>query len=238
MSSLARNFSLIALLLITAGALWAFGKAWLADHPEHDPAAPFTLTQRDGWATDRKLTALRSDPAVCRAVLVRSGVSFTKLNPIGEGTCRRADRMTLDDGLPLRPRGADATCAVKAGTVRWLQQRVQPVAIRILGSRVTSLEHLGTGSCRRIGGGETGTWSEHAMGNAIDIAAFRLADGRRISVLDDWSGQDRERRAFLRAAHAAACRDFGTVLGPEYNTAHRDHFHLDQALRGWGTFCR
>lgn len=238
MSSLARNFSLIALLLIVFGALWVFAKAWLADHPEHDPAAPFTLSQKDGWATGRKLAALRSDTAVCRSVLTRSAIGLSELPPAGEGTCRRADRLRLDDGLALRPRGADATCAVKAGTIRWLEYRLQPVAQQILGSPVATLEHLGTNSCRRIGGGETGSWSEHATGNAIDIAAFVLADGRRISVLKDWSGSDPDKRAFLRAAHDAACRDFGTVLGPEYNAAHRDHFHLDQAERGWGSFCR
>lgn len=234
----ARNFSLIALMLIAFGSVWIFAKAWLADHPEHDPAAPFTLDQRDGWATGRKLAALRQDPAVCRAVLTRSRVTFTALDPVGNGVCRRADRLRIDDGLRLRPAGTDATCAVKAGLLRWLDLRVQPAAAAILDSQVAHVEHLGTHSCRRIGGGETGSWSEHASGNAIDIAAFVMLDGRRISVLQDWSGPDAERRAFLRAAHEAACRDFGTVLGPDYNAAHRDHFHLDQAARGWGGFCR
>lgn len=140
--------------------------------------------------------------------------------------------------MSLRPARADATCAVKAGLIRWFDQRVQPAATAAFGSKVAAVEHLGTNACRRIGGGDTGRWSEHATGNAIDIGAFVLADGRRISVLRDWSGADPARRRFLRAVHLAACRDFGTVLGPDYNQAHRDHFHLDQANRGWGAFCR
>ncbi|WP_232495471.1 extensin family protein [Novosphingobium kaempferiae] len=56
---------------------------------------------------------------------------------------------------------------------------MQPAPEAMLGERVVRLEHLGTANCRRIGGGETGNWSEHAIGNAIDIAAFVLADGRR-----------------------------------------------------------
>ena len=51
-----------------------------------------------------------------------------------------------------------------------------------LGSEVVRIEHLGTVNCRRIGGGDKGNWSEHATGNAIDISAFVLADGRRITV--------------------------------------------------------
>jgi hypothetical protein len=51
--------------------------------------------------------------------------------------------------------------------------------------------------------------------------------------------QSLDRRAqFLRAAHASACRIFGTVLGPEANEAHRNHLHLDMAERSSGAFCR
>src|SRR5262245_4957319 len=42
---------------------------------------------------------------------------------------------------------------------------------------------------------------------------------------------------FLRGAHAAACRRFGTALGPEANPTHKNHFHLDMADRPHGTIC-
>jgi hypothetical protein len=93
------------------------------------------------------------------------------------------------------------------------------------------LDHYGTANCRRIGGGHAGTWSEHATGNAIDVAAFRLADGRRIAVRRDWAGPGRA-AAFLHAVRNAACGEFATVLSPDYNAAHADHLHLDQARRG------
>lgn len=41
--------------------------------------------------------------------------------------------------------------------------------------------------------------------------------------------------SFLHASHAAACRLFGTTLGPEANAAHRNHFHVDMAARKNGT---
>mgnify|MGYP006334727341 CR=1 FL=1 len=65
--------------------------------------------------------------------------------------------------------------------------------------------------------------------------ALILADGRRISVLDDWRGGSPSERQFLQVVHASACKRFGTVLGPEYNAQHRDHFHLQISGR---QFCR
>jgi hypothetical protein len=80
-------------------------------------------------------------------------------------------------------------------------------------------------------GREDGNWSEHSTGNAIDVSAFILADGRRISVVRDWSRDD-PRGRFLHAVRDGGCWVFATVLSPDYNAAHRDHFHLDQADRG------
>lgn len=232
---------LAGLVLLTAVA---GGGAWLAGHPQHNPWAPLSLSDRaDGWATKAKVVRLRQDPDACRAFLQRSAIGFMPLPPAGEGTCRREDRQIVEPvealGLALRPAGPQATCAVNAGLVRWLRHGVQPAAQAVMGSRVVALEHYGTNSCRRIGGGQTGTWSEHATGNAIDIAAFRLADGRRIIVRRDWAGSSKA-AAFLHAVRTSACEEFATVLSPDYNAAHADHLHLDQARRGaaaW-TVCR
>ena len=99
------------------------------------------------------------------------------------------------------------------------------------------VDSFGSYACRPIRGGREGRWSEHARGNAIDIAGFRLSGGRRISVAGDWKGDDTE-AAFLRDVRDGACRMFATVLSPDYNAAHRDHLHLDQARRGGGGYCR
>ena len=74
-----------------------------------------------------------------------------------------------------------------------------------------------------------------AHGEAIDIGAFVLADGRRVSVRHGWNGASDQERAFLRTVHTSACKRFGTVLGPAYNAAHADHFHVEL---GTGRFCR
>lgn len=173
------------LVLLVLSALVAGGWRWLEEHPEHVPWAPLRIDQPTGWATRMKLARLRDDPTECRGFLTRSGIAFTALPPVGERECRRADRVLAGpdraSGLDLRPRDSAATCAVNAGLALWLRHGVQPAAAGVLGSRVVRIEHLGTANCRRIGGGETGSWSEHATGNAIDVAAFVLADGRRIN---------------------------------------------------------
>ncbi len=218
-------------LLVVAIAGWQ----WLQTHPQHNPWAPLDLRDPPGWATARKLAALREDVTECRAVLTRSDVAFTALPATGEGACARPDRTRLGD-YPLAPDTPAVTCPVAAALELWRRESVAPAARAILGSEIARIEHLGAHSCRRMYGGVDGPWSEHATANAIDIAAFVLNDSRRISVLGDWDGTAEE-AAFLRQVRDSACNSFTTVLSPDYNAAHADHFHLDQDDR-WAGVCR
>ena len=223
----------IAVLVLAA--LIVAGRAWLAEHPEHDPWAPLDLRDPPGWATMTKLQALRDDVPQCRAVLERSEVAFTALDPQGEGECARPDRTRLD-AYPLSPSSPPTTCPVGIALELWRTDSLEPAAQEIFGSDIAQIEHLGTYSCRRLYGRDSGAWSEHATGNAIDIAGFVLEDGTRISVLGDWEGDDDEAR-FLRRVRDGACDAFATTLSPDYNAAHADHFHLDMTPR-WSGVCR
>ena len=222
------------LLVLLGAAMWGWN--WLQTHPGDNPWAPLDLRDKPGWATGRKLIALREDPQQCRAVLERSEIAFTQLDPAGEGACWREDRTRLTS-YPLAPQTPPTSCAVAAALQIWLDQSVKAAAQEAYGQDVAQIEHLGSYSCRRLYGGSEGPWSEHATANAIDIAAFVLADGRRIRVATDWDGGETD-KAFLRQVRDGACAVFGTVLSPDYNAAHRDHFHLDQAARGFGGVCR
>lgn len=222
------------LLLVLLAALVA-ARGWLAEHPEHDPWAPLDLRHPVGWATAMKLRALKGDPPACREVLTRSGVAFSELPVAGEGPCIRTDRTRLDR-FPLAPSPPPTTCAVALALQLWQRDTLDAEAQAIFGSEVARIEHLGAYSCRRLYGRDEGPWSEHAKGNAIDIAGFVLEDDTRISVLNDWSGGERKAR-FLRRVRDGACRAFSTTLSPDYNAAHRDHFHLDMAGR-WTGVCR
>ncbi len=224
--------AMMALVLVVAAIV---GWQWLQTRPQHNPWAPLDLRDPPGWATAQKLTALREDVGECRAVLARSKVAFTALAAAGDGSCARPDRTQLGN-YPLAHSTPAVTCPVAAALELWRRESAAPAARAILGSDLARIEHLGAFSCRRMYGGADGPWSEHATANAIDIAAFVLADGRRISVLADWEGTGPE-AAFLRTVRDGACGSFATVLSPDYNAAHADHFHLDQDGR-WVGVCR
>ena len=224
--------ALIALMVLVAAIA---GWQWLQSHPQHSPWAPLDLRDPPGWATRTKLVALRSDVTECRAVLQRSEIAFTALPATGEGACARPDRTQLGD-YPLAPDTPAVTCPVAAALELWRRDSVAPAARNILGSDLARIEHLGAFSCRRMYGGSDGPWSEHATANAIDIAGFVLEDGTRISLLKDWDG-DGPKARFLRAVRDGACGSFATVLSPDYNAAHANHFHLDQDDR-WAGVCR
>ncbi len=123
-------------------------------------------------------------------------------------------------------------CPLANGFAGWARYGVDRAARQILGSALSSIETMGSYSCRTVAG--TSRLSAHSRAEAIDVAAFILADGRRISVLGGWNATADERQ-FLRTVHTSACKRFGTVLGPDYNAAHRDHLHLEL---GDGTYCR
>ena len=101
-----------------------------------------------------------------------------------------------------------------------------------LGSPLARIETYGSFSCRNIAG--SGRLSEHAHGNAVDISGFRLEDGRLIDVKTFWGKGGKEAK-FLKKVHSGACDLFSVTLGPDYNAAHRDHFHMDM---GPGSTCR
>jgi hypothetical protein len=205
-------------------------------HPERFPWTELSLNDRVGPFTGIKLAALGDDGDKCRALLRQARLAETphKMEN-AEPQCR------VDDGVMLRPEDSHSiryspaslatSCPVAAALALWEREVVQPAAQRHLGAKVTRIDHAGSFSCRRLYGRAEGRFSEHATADAIDIIGFRLADGRRISVLGDWRGSPAE-AAFLRQVRDGACDLFSTVLSPDYNSAHADHFHLDMAGRG------
>ena len=232
----ARRIVRWTIALLGLAALGLATRGWLAENPQHNPWAPLDLNDPRGLATGWKLAALQGDVPQCREVLERSDVLFTVLEVAGEGACLREDRIMLESA-PLSPSDAAMTCPVAVGLTMWIEKDVRPMVRDILGSELSHVEQLGTYNCRRIGGAQSGRWSEHATGNAIDISAFVLEDGRRVSVLQDWSGESAEAQ-FLLAVRDAACTSFGTVLSPDYNAAHADHLHLDWGSPAGRGLCR
>ncbi len=238
---------LAAILLLALAALfgWREYRRQLREHPERFPWTALDLNDPVGPFTAAKLRVLTDDPAQCRALLTLAGDRDRAVPALVAATpaCGYVDGMRLvPDGkgaIAYRPGDLVTACPVAASLRLW-EPAVQEAAARHLDSRVTRIDTFGSYNCRRLYGRSDGSWSEHATADAIDIAAFRLADGRTLSILADWTGGTAAEQAFLRSARDAACRLFATTLSPDYNEAHRDHLHLDQAGRGstgW-TLCR
>ena len=236
MSRSIRRWLLLAIAAVATVVAIIEGAAYLAAHPQDVPWTRLTLDQPIGRFTGPKLAALGEDPRRCRALLADAGIADRASATVSAAPpCGFTDGMQLDRDAPFRPAGVVTACPVAAALALWERDIVQPAARRHLGTRVTGFDHAGSYACRRIGGGPEGRFSEHATADAIDITAFRLARGAPVSVLGDWSGEapgSAGRAAFLREVRDGACLLFSTTLSPDYNTAHADHFHLDQASRG------
>ena len=125
---------------------------------------------------------------------------------------------------------ATLACPIVSALDRWLAEAVQPAAMRWFGARVVEIKQISAYSCRGMNGNSHAHISEHAFGNALDIAGFALADGRYVSVQHGWKGLPEE-QGFLRDVEAAACQRFTTVLAPGANVYHYNHIHVDLMRR-------
>ncbi len=144
----------------------------------------------------------------------------------------RGNPVTSVGPVAIKPT-ATLACPIVSMLDRWFADSVQPAAQRWFGTRVAEIKQISAYSCRGMNGNPHAHISEHAFGNALDISAFVLADGRRITVKNGWNGMPEE-RGFLRDIQGGACQIFNTVLAPGSNSHHADHFHVDLMRRSSG----
>ena len=225
----------LLMLALTAGVALTLLLVYLIPRlpPQDLPWTPLDLDQPIGRATAGKL--VRIDGPACRMLLDQADIAYRPLPDTRHGECGYDDGVIWASGgrrkLRYEPAAPPLACPLVAGLVLWEREVVEPAAERRLGVRVIAIDHYGSYSCRRMYGRSTGDWSEHARARALDVAAFRLSDGRRITMARDWARKG-SASLFLHEVRDGACRLFATVLSPDYNVAHRDHLHLDQAKRG------
>jgi hypothetical protein len=154
----------------------------------------------------------------------------------GQGTCgmTKPFKVAAVNGgfVEFKPK-ATLSCPLIANVDVWFHESIQPAAMAWYGSPVVEIKQISAYSCRTMNGQPGAAISEHAFGNALDIAAFRFADGREVEFKKGWKGRPEE-QGFLRAVHAAACERFSTVLAPGADMFHYDHIHVDLARRASG----
>lgn len=226
-----RIFSKLVLIVLSLVAVC--GAFWFGLVPQRwSPLSPISLEKPPGLFVDFKLSALRFDPQLCQSVLKDPHIDATAIpdRPMKNGCgWTNAVRFTRTGGASI---GVEPlTCEMAAALTLWVEHEVQPLAREMFGQGVKTLGDMGTYDCRNIVGNPfwKGMRSQHATANALDISGFTLEDGKQISVLRDWKGNDAEAR-FLREAHRRACKYFRVSLGPEFNAAHANHFHFDRGL--------
>jgi len=143
------------------------------------------------------------------------------------------ERAPVTTGAVAVQPAATLACPIVASLDTWFASGVQPAAMKWFGVPVAEIKQISAYSCRGMNGQPGAPISEHAFGNALDIAAFILANGRRITVQDGWHGAPEE-QGFLRDVQGSACQLFTTVLAPGSNVYHYNHIHVDLMRRASG----
>ncbi len=211
-------------LLAAAGVAWQMGwrppSAW-------NPWAVLDVRQPPNLLTRYKLARLREDPALCRQALETSSLRYrAQADSPDSARCPLRNVWRIEAGQARLSSSFLATCPLAVAYALFEEHGLQPVARRVFGQPVAQVDHLGSFACRNVYHRKQGRLSEHATANALDISGFRLKDGQRIVLARDWQGSA-AKAEFLRQVQQAACESFGTVLGPDYNAAHHNHFHVD-----------
>ena len=218
--------NLIAVVLVGAG--FALDKTLPVQHlpwRSLNPDAPL------GLATKSQLMRLSLSPSkVCMDMAHNSPLllSVTAEPHKPNKTCGWNIARTVSGAYStdIVPKEAQMQCPLAIGSYMWTRE-LNELSEKHFSTGLSKILHVGTYSCRRQNGNNSGEWSEHAFANAWDITGFQLEDGRVISVQKDWSGHDKTRQKFLKDARDKACKIFRVTLSPDFNAAHHDHFHLD-----------
>lgn len=215
-------------VLVASGTAIVFRQGLVP--PAVNPLPIIDFAQPRPWLVDWRLAGIRNYPEVCARTLKAPHIDAKPISdsPIKNG-CGWHNGVRLVSAAGVRTGFDKLSCEMAVALALWLQNEVQPLAQEILGQQVKTLQSYGSYSCRNIVGNQfaRNIRSQHATANAADIGGFTLADGRSISIRTQWRNETPEGR-FLRAVHRAACPYFRVTIGPDYNSAHYDHFHFDR----------
>jgi hypothetical protein len=204
--------------------------------PQHLPWKPLETSSPLGAATKIQLMRLSLSSSETCMMLARDTEEFQSIpalpkeepsTMVGGNICgwKIARLVYGQDKIVLSPGEANMQCPLSIATYLWTRE-IDKIAKERYGEGLAKIHHMGTYSCRRQNGNNSGKWSEHAYANAWDIAGFELENGHLVTVLKHWDTVDKD-AAFLRDIRSAACKIFNVTLSPDFNAAHRDHFHVD-----------
>jgi hypothetical protein len=218
------RFAIVALLITTG-----FGYA---------PACAGQLALADAASAGGSLSAAAdaSRLAQCLSDLKAANVQFTTLGNVSKEGCAVEGAVELDAisspfGIVSIPGKPTMACVFARQFTTWVRDVAAPLTLAYMNSKLAAIETGAGFICRTRYDKPGEKMSEHAKGNAIDIAAFRLEDGRRLLVKDA-SASTQMDGVLMRTYRATGCGYFTTILGPGSNEAHKEHLHFDYGLHG------
>lgn len=204
------------------------GLAGLVLLPSCSSTGPYFVAKQEPWRAQEERACIASG-MVRETPYIRSRSALG-----GPSACGAEQPFEMEAAYRGRVRLKPAAllrCSMIPQVDRWVATVIEPNARRNFGVSVAEVKVAGSYACRPMNNKVGGNLSEHGHANALDVSGFILADGRHISVKRGWRG-NRNERTFLRAVHKGACAQFSTVLGPDYDSNHHDHFHVDLMRRG------
>ncbi|AEI94707.1 extensin family protein [Roseobacter litoralis] len=177
---------------------------------------------------------LRKKGAVCGDVDIQ-GVVVGRV-PGSKTGCGVADavRIRAVSGIALSQHSV-MDCGTAKALKTWIDDTAKPAFSR-KGGGLKNIRVAAHYACRTRNNRPGGRISEHGKGRAIDISGLQMRDGTLVTVRSGWN--DPATSKAMRQLHRGACGPFGTVLGPESDRFHRDHFHFDTARYRSGPYCR
>lgn len=202
--------------------------------PAGAPPRPMLPDPRSALRPDSS-GQLPPEEIACRQRLLELGVKFdnrpAEADPTGCSMPYPLAVKSLGKGIGLTP-SAEMSCAMAEAIARYAQDVVSPTAREVFDRSLKSISHASAYVCRPRNG--THKLSEHAFGNALDIASFTLSGGKTVLVEPD---PPEDSLRFLGEVRSSACGPFKTVLGPG-SPDHSEHLHFDLApRRHGGTVC-
>ena len=218
---------LIVFILVAVATV---GYRWLPSH--YNPFTPLSLDDPPGPITQYKLRRLT--PEACASLLSQANQkALIRTQPVADsaGACPLHNVVRVRDFGPVSLNSSFlASCPLALSSALFVSQQARPLTRTWTGSELVRIEHLGSYACRNIYHRPDARRSEHATAEALDISAFRLANGERVTILHGW--RSTKTQPWLQALLTASCGYYGNGLGPDYNAAHANHFHL--GMRGFG----
>ena len=172
--------------------------------------------------------AAAPQPSACRLALTEAIAIAPSIPDIhGAGGCGGEDLVRLEAvvlpdkrQVSVKP-AAILRCAMASAIADWIRTDIAPLAAG-LGSAISDLDNFDSFECRGRNRVVGAPLSEHGRANALDVRAFKLANGQSISLTDRTVP-----RELRETVLHSVCARFSTVLGPGSDGYHEDHIHLD-----------